>query len=249
MAALASSLDPAGPIYIVVDAEGRNITLVVGQPVIRRPVTPQMRGNPTVEMSTSSFTVRMTQANAAGWPYLPGQQFTDADNNTVSFAASVPIYSGGGMRSANLGGEQMLFRGLVCHLTAANLTDLGVPLAAFAAAPPTSFASVPVTGAGGFTIDPYTSGLSHAVTLTASQMMTNCTAPDVGAKTISLPGASPANLGFVWVLKLTRADGTAYTVTPSTGTIEGAASYAISDVVAPAVWFGSDGVSNWALIS
>ena len=68
-----------------------------------------------------------------------------------------------------------------------------------------------------------------------------------GAKSISVDGAAAGNSGYVWVLKLTLADGTVYTITPSSGTIEGAATYVVADVEKPTVTFVSDGVSDLGL--
>lgn len=101
---------------------------------------------------------------------------------------------------------------------------------------------------GGFAPDPFTTGLSHTVDITAKQTITACTSATAGAKSISLPGAVGLDAGTLWVLKLTLSDSTVYTITPASGTIEGAGIYVVADVNAPAIWFVSDGVSNWMLV-
>lgn len=109
--------------------------------------------------------------------------------------------------------------------------------------------AVPGSGGsgGGFSLDPYTTGLSHTVTFAAQQTLTKATSATVGAKAISIPGAAAGNSGYLWVFKLTLGDNTVYTITPSSGTIEGAASFSITDVTKPSVSFISDGSSDWSL--
>jgi hypothetical protein len=99
---------------------------------------------------------------------------------------------------------------------------------------------------GGFTIDPWTTGLTHTVTLTASQTITKATSSTAGAKTVNIPGAGSP--GRVWVLKTTLADGTAYTITPVSGTVDGASTYVFSDNARDATWLIDDGVSNWMIV-
>jgi hypothetical protein len=47
------------------------------------------------------------------------------------------------------------------------------------------------------------------------------------------------------MLKTTLADGTAYTITPASGTVDGASTYVFNDNAKDAVWLISDNVSNW----
>jgi hypothetical protein len=106
----------------------------------------------------------------------------------------------------------------------------------------------PVLSGGDFTIDPYTTGLTHTVTLTASQAftITKATSATPGAKTVNIPGAGTA--GRVWILKTTLADGTAYTITPAFGTVDGASTYVFSDNARDATWLIDDGASNWMIV-
>lgn len=131
MTALKSTSSVAGTIYVVLDADSNEIVLANGQPVLNRPLTPQVSANPTAQLSISGSTIRLTQANALAWPFSAGQSFTDADNGTVTFVAAPPVYNGGTFESATTGGVRMQFKGLFCDLTATNLTDLDVPLTAF----------------------------------------------------------------------------------------------------------------------
>lgn len=133
MAAIKSSSNITGVTYAVLDADSNDVILVNGQPIASRPLQPQALGGPTAQFLISGSTLRLTQANAAAWPYSAGQAFTDADNGYVTFIAAPAIYAGGSLSSANSGGVRMQFKGLFCDFTSTNLTDLGTPLAAFAA--------------------------------------------------------------------------------------------------------------------
>lgn len=133
MTAIKSSSNVAGVTYAVLDADSNDVILANGQPVASRPLQPQTLGPPTAQLFLAGSTLRLTQANAAAWPYSAGQAFTDADNSYITFVAAPAIYAGGSFASTNAGGVRMQFKGLFCDLTSANLSDLGTPLAAFAA--------------------------------------------------------------------------------------------------------------------
>lgn len=131
MTAIKSSSNIAGVTYAVLDADSNDVILANGQAVVNRPLQPQVPGTPTAQLFISGSTLRLTQANAAAWPYSAGQAFIDADSSYVTFIAPPAIYAGGSFSSANSGGVRMQFKGLFCDFTAGNLTDLGTPLAAF----------------------------------------------------------------------------------------------------------------------
>jgi phage baseplate assembly protein gpV len=101
---------------------------------------------------------------------------------------------------------------------------------------------------GVFAIDPFTTGTSHTVIFSTSLLITKATSTTVGAKTLSIPGAAPTNASYEWILKTTIGDGTVYTITPGSGTIDGAASYTFADNAKDAVWFMSDGISDWMTV-
>ena len=132
MTAIKSTSTVEGVLYVVLDADSNEVVLVNGQSRLTTPLTPQGPTTPTALLIMTGATVRLTQANAAGWPYSAGQSFIDADSRSVSFIAAPPVYNGGTLESANAGGVRMQFGGLFCDFTSQNLTDLGTPLAAFA---------------------------------------------------------------------------------------------------------------------
>lgn len=131
MTAIKSSTPILGVTYAVADAVGNEVVLCNGQPLLGLPLQPQTPGTPTALLIFNGTTLRLTQANAIAWPFTAGQSFTGADGSTVSFVNAGPVYAGGSYEGANTGGVRMLAKGLFVDLTAANMTDLDVPLAAF----------------------------------------------------------------------------------------------------------------------
>lgn len=131
MAAIKSTDAVHGVTYAVADAVGNEVVLANGQPILGLPLQPQTPGTPTALLMFAGTTLRLTQANATAWPFTAGQSFTGADGSTVSFVATGPVYAGGTYEGVNTGGVRMLTKGLFVDFTAANMTDLDVPLAAF----------------------------------------------------------------------------------------------------------------------
>jgi hypothetical protein len=101
--------------------------------------------------------------------------------------------------------------------------------------------------AGAFVLDPVTTGTSKTVTLTGVRQTTYWTSATAGAKSTSLPGAAGGNSGYLWIEKTTLSNGDTHTITPSSGTIDGASTFVYTDAKG-AFGFISDGVSNWMAV-
>jgi hypothetical protein len=98
-----------------------------------------------------------------------------------------------------------------------------------------------------FALDPVTTGTTHTVVLSAGNLCTYWTSTTAGAKATALPGASPLNLGYLWTIKTTQMNFDTHTVTPSSGTIDGNATFSFMDNKASYSMI-SDGISNWMLV-
>lgn len=101
-----------------------------------------------------------------------------------------------------------------------------------------------VPSAGAFVLDPVTTGTSKSVTLTGGRQITYWTSATAGAKSTSLPGAAGGNAGYLWIEKTTLSNGDTHTITPTSGTIDGGATFVYTDAKG-AFGFISDGISNW----
>lgn len=67
------------------------------------------------------------------------------------------------------------------------------------------------------------------ITLTKPKTQIIWRSPDAGGKATSIPGSAAGNKGYTLDIKTTLANGNTHTVTPTSGTIGGAANFTFTD--------------------
>lgn len=98
------------------------------------------------------------------------------------------------------------------------------------------------------TLDVVSTGTTHTVSITTVVTQVVWRSATAGAKTTNIPASASGNIGYQLSVKLTRNNGDAHTITPASGTIEGAASFTLTDSN-DNVSFVSDGANtDWVLV-
>lgn len=102
--------------------------------------------------------------------------------------------------------------------------------------------------AGAVIMDRVTTLTSHTVAIKGVETVVVWSSATAGAKTTNIPAASPANDGCKITVATTLGNGDSHTITPASGTIQGASTFTFTDDPRSAVTLVSNGTgTDWII--